>query len=271
MSVSWLQSAAQNRSFRSRRSAARLARWVAGLGLLSAWACTWAQTSSATAEAGATAAAIHLVTESSPYVYAEGGKVAGPATEVLERVMLASGVETYDIKLYPWARAYDLALKQPNVLIYLIARTPERESRFKWVSELLRLEFDFYRLKSRQDVQVQRLSDARAYKIGVSRDDFRHQFLSRKGFTKLLVEPLSIDNFRQLLSQRVDLVLMTEADVNSYCKLLSVDCAQVERVHRLEELSSSLYAAFSLSTADETVERVRRGFDKVKASGKAKL
>ncbi|MCV2351534.1 substrate-binding periplasmic protein [Paucibacter sp. Y2R2-4] len=249
--MSWLQSAA--------------------LVLLSACAftCTgaWAQSSSAT-DAGAT---VHLVTETSPYVYAEGGKVAGPATEILERVMSASGVEAYDIKLYPWARAYDLALKQANVLIYLIARTPERESRFKWVGEMLRLEFDFYRLKSRQDIQLQRFGDAQAYRIGVSRDDFRHQFLSRKGFTKLLVEPQSLDNFRQLLSQRVDLVVMTETDVNSYCKQLSVDCAQVERVHRIEELSSTLYAAFSLSTPDETVERVRRGFEKVKASGKAKL
>lgn len=247
--MSWLQSAA--------------------LVLLSACACTcaWAQSPSAT-DAGA---AVHLVTETSPYVYAEGGKVAGPATEILERVMSAAGVETYDIKLYPWARAYDLALTQPHVLIYLIARTPERESRFKWVGELLRLEFDFYRLKSRQDIQVRRISDARAYRIGVSRDDFRHQFLSRKGFTKLLVEPQSIDNFRQLLSQRVDLVVMNENDVSSYCKQLSADCAQVERVHRLDELASSLYAAFSLSTPDETVERVRRGFDKVKASGKAKL
>ncbi len=269
MGMNWLLSMARGQG----RPAHLQSVLCALLLMLGGHAGVWAQPGLAASPSPAEAekTQLHLVTEASPYVYAQGGKVAGPATEILERVMAASGISAYDIKLYPWARAYDLALKQPNVLIYLIARTPEREGRFKWVGEMLRLDFDFYRLKTRKDVQVQRLSDARDYKIGVTRDDFRQQFLSRQGFGKLLLESQSVDNFRQLLSQRVDLVVMTETDVLSYCKQLNVDCGQVERIYRLDELSNALYAAFSLNTPDETVERVRRGFEKVKASGKAKL
>ncbi|MFY7866361.1 substrate-binding periplasmic protein [Roseateles sp.] len=214
---------------------------------------------------------VHLVSEESPFVYAQGGKVAGPATDILERVMEDAGIAAYDFKIYPWARAYDLALKQPNVLIYLIARTPEREARFKWVGELTRLDIDFYRLKSRPEIQLRSLAEARQYKVGVVRDDVRHQYLSLQGFNKLLVESRLADNLRQLLGGRVDLVALTEADYVNLCKHEFAECAQLERVYRLEDLSTSLQAAFSVSTPDEVVERVRQSFDKLKARGKIKL
>src|ERR1039457_4975179 len=84
---------------------------------------------------------IHAVTEATSYAYLREGKVAGPATEVVELTLRKAGFAEYQIKLYPWARSYDMALKEPNVLIYLIARTPARESLFKWAGEIMKVQF----------------------------------------------------------------------------------------------------------------------------------
>ena len=50
----------------------------------------------------------------------------------MEKTLQAAQLRDYQIRLYPWARAYDMALKEPNVLIFLIARTSARETQFKW-------------------------------------------------------------------------------------------------------------------------------------------
>ncbi|MBI2753183.1 MAG: hypothetical protein HYX46_06665 [Betaproteobacteria bacterium] len=74
---------------------------------------------------------VRAVTETTPYTYQKGERVEGTATEVVEKTLQAAGQTDYQVRLYPWARAYDMALKEPNVLIFLIARTPARETQFK--------------------------------------------------------------------------------------------------------------------------------------------
>ena len=56
---------------------------------------------------------IRAVTETTPYTYLEGGKVVGSATEVVELTLQRAGLKDYSVHLYPWARAYDMALKEP--------------------------------------------------------------------------------------------------------------------------------------------------------------
>src|ERR1035437_4785529 len=75
---------------------------------------------------------IHGVTEDTSYSFLKEGKVIGSATAVVELRLKQACFSNYQISLYPWARAYDMALKEPNVLIFLIARTPAREQQFKW-------------------------------------------------------------------------------------------------------------------------------------------
>ncbi|MCB1974474.1 MAG: hypothetical protein KDE65_08450, partial [Burkholderiaceae bacterium] len=76
------------------------------------------------ATAASQAQPIRAVTETTPYTYIEGDKVVGTATEVVELTLQRAGLKDYSVHLYPWARAYDMALKEPGVLIFLIARTP---------------------------------------------------------------------------------------------------------------------------------------------------
>jgi polar amino acid transport system substrate-binding protein len=155
------------------------------------------------------------------------------------------------------------------VLIFLIARTPAREALFHWTGEIMKIEYHLYRWRGRS-VEVPQLDAARAYSIGVMRDDVRQQYLQSKGFTKLVVSSQPLDNFRKLVNGQVDLVPLTAGEVPSLCKEAAVDCAQLERVLTLHEASTGLYMAYSRPTPPEVVERTRKAFEQLQAEGTVK-
>lgn len=221
----------------------------------------------ACAAAGAAAQVIRGVTEDSTYSYLRDGRVAGPVSEVVDATMQRAGFADYRAGIYPWARAYDIALQEPNVLIFLIARTPARESQFKWVGEFMRLEYHLYKLRTERDVVVKRLADARAYSIGVVRDDMRQQYLQGEGFTRLVVSAQNSDSFRKLLHRQVQLVPLSERDAVRFCEDAHVDFSLLERAYTLDGLSVGLYMAFSRATADDVVLRARTAYERLKADG----
>ncbi|MFP6849812.1 MAG: transporter substrate-binding domain-containing protein [Pseudomonas sp.] len=209
---------------------------------------------------------IQAVTEDSLHAFMDGDKVSGPATAVVERTLNAAGLE-YQLALYPWARAYDMALQQPNVLIYLILRTPEREQLFKWVGEVKPYKAYLYKLRQRQDIQVNSLEDAKRYSIGVVRDDVRHAYLKSQGFTKLFVAPQNHNNMRQLLNGQIDLLPLLEGDAKRLSKEAGADFTSLEQVMPLDGLITGLYLAYSNATEDAIVERTRRAFEQLRSSG----
>lgn len=213
------------------------------------------------------AQSIKVVTENTAYSYQQDGRVVGSATEVVEATLRRAGLNEFQIAVYPWARAYDIAQQEPNVLIYLIARTAEREAMFKWVGEVTRIDYHFYKLRERSDIVVSDLQAAKNYTMGVLRDDVRQRYLEAQGFTKLVVSAQNMDNIRKLLNRQVELVPMSERNVVRLAEEAGVDFSTLERVFTLEALSSGLFMAYSLSTDDAVVTRTRAALDSLRAEG----
>jgi polar amino acid transport system substrate-binding protein len=59
------------------------------------------------------AQAIHGVTEASFYTHVVDGKVVGPISQAVEETLKTAQLNDYAIGLFPWARAYQLALREP--------------------------------------------------------------------------------------------------------------------------------------------------------------
>lgn len=216
------------------------------------------------------AESIRVVTETTAYSYMKEGKVAGPATEVVELSLKKAGIVDYSINIYPWARSYDLALKEANVLIYLIARTPSRETDFKWVGELSRPQCFLLKLKERTDIKANKLEDTKHYSIGVVRDDVRHQYLQKQKLTNLSISSQQSDSFRQLVNHQLDLIVLFDADMPRLCQQQSFDCNKLEKLFLLNELSNGIYMAFSKQTPDSLVKQTQDAFEKLKAEGLVK-
>ncbi|GGJ98403.1 substrate-binding periplasmic protein [Pseudomonas matsuisoli] len=207
---------------------------------------------------------ILAVTESSSYTYLENGKVSGPATRVVEATLQKAGLTDYEVTLYPWARAYDMALREPNVLIYVIARTPEREHLFKWVGKMDDTRPQFYKLADREDIHVGALEEASHYRVGVIRDDMRHQYLEQQGFERLVLSAQNSDSFRKLVNGQVDLLPLPEREARRLAVEANVDFSILQPVFSLDALSTQLYLAYSVSTSDAIVERTRQAFEQVR-------
>ncbi|MCP4110794.1 MAG: transporter substrate-binding domain-containing protein [Desulfobacteraceae bacterium] len=212
---------------------------------------------------------ISIVTESLPPYQIQGNQkeVSGMATEIVRAVLKEAGMQG-DIRMYPWARAYKIALYQKNVLIYSIMRTRQRENFFKWVGVITPFDIYLHKLKSRTDVTVNSLEDCKKYLIGVVKDNAEdHYFMSKRGFRTEL-SGNDILNIEKLLSKRVDLIPFNENMLSYRMKTKGHDVSEVEKLIHLPETSADIYMAFNKNTPDSLVEKFRNAFDKIKKSGK---
>ena len=214
---------------------------------------------------------LRVVTEQwPPYNYSEGNKVTGVVSEVVMAALDRSGLE-YTVEVLPWARAYRLAQTEPNVLIYTILKLESRAPMFKWIKlEGLSIEMYLFRPEYRDDIQLRTLDEAKAYNVGVTRDTSTHHYLLSRGFREgKNLFPVNCEQFNTLKSQpetrRVDLT--TGDRLSVACNLKEAGLPPNYWNPQLLLFKEDLYMAFSPVTPDAVVERVRRGFEEVRADG----
>lgn len=225
----------------------------------------------ATLACPAWSADLRVVTEDwPPYNYSDHGRITGVVSEVVLAALDRSGLD-YTVEVLPWARAYKLALNEPNVLIYSILKLDSRAQLFKWIKlGDLAIEMHLLRPKFRRDVRVNVLEDAKAYKVGVTRDTSTHHFLLAHGFRNgKNLFPVSCEQLNALKSRpctrRVDLT--TGDRLSVACTLKKAELPPDYWVPLLLLFKEDLYMAFSLGTPDEVVSRVRQGMEMVRADG----
>lgn len=220
----------------------------------------------------ANAAAITVVTEElPPYNMTVDGKMTGMATEIVEAVLAEAGEEAR-IQSAPWARAYDVALNSENVLIYSIARTPQREALFKWVGIVAPMRWFLFSLPG-TEFNLKSLEDARQYQIATVKEDVGEQYLVDKGFVigrNLQSSNKYGHNYEKLKAGRVDLWISNELNAHYLVRQGSgnPDESAVAQLS-LDDLGGAdgLYMAFSRNTPDEVVERFRKAHARVHDKG----
>lgn len=205
---------------------------------------------------------LQVVTEEwLPYNYTdEQGNIIGRATNKVKSVLDDAGLD-YEIRVYPWLRAMKLATEQPNTLIYSIFRTPERENLFHWVCPLLEPIREYlFKLKSRTDIHVVSVDDAKKYITAIVRGSVGYNFLLEQGFKAggnldVSADPLNIP--KKLVAGRVDLVMTTEFTLSESLKLVGASYELVERLIEVRAIDSRRACmAFSLNTDPQIITAV---------------
>jgi polar amino acid transport system substrate-binding protein len=221
----------------------------------------------------AAAQALRIVTEElPPYNMTVNGQVTGLGTEVVQAVLKEAGLAGTPIQVMPWARAYDIALNQENVLIYSITRTPQREKRFKWVGVIAPTRWYLFSLGGRTP-PVKTLDDARRFQTATVNEDAGEQYLVAKGFQigqNLQSSNRYELNYEKLKGGRVDLWIANELNAAWLVRQAGDDPARtLQRTLALTDLGTEggLDMAFSLKTPDEVVERFRKGLETVRRNG----
>lgn len=220
----------------------------------------------------AAAAPLQIVTEElPPYNMTVDGQVTGMSTEVVQAVLGRLHLQV-PIQVMPWARAYDMAQHQSDVLIYSIARTPQRETLFQWVGSIAPTRWYLYSAASRP-VALKTLDDGKRYQVATVNQDVGEQYLVAHGFE--LGQALQSStrytlNYQKLKRGHVDLWISNELNANYIVRQLGDDPAKaITPALELPELGgeAGLYMAFSSQTSTEVIERFRQALKQVHEDG----
>jgi len=214
---------------------------------------------------------LNVVTEEfPPYNFSIDGKIGGIATTVVTETLKRAGIH-YHLRIYPWKRAYEtIALNQKNVLIYSIYKSVERGPLFAaWIGPIMPpAALYLYKLKSRTDIRVDSLEDAKKYRIGVTRADYSHVLLKRQGFVRLDEASDALSNARKFLAKRIDLIPTYELTLAARLKQLDTPFSVAEKtVTVIPVEASKIFMAVSRGSDPELIKKIKTAFEWTKAEG----
>jgi polar amino acid transport system substrate-binding protein len=205
-----------------------------------------------------------------PYQIAKGQDVSGFATEVIRKTFDNAKVP-YQIDVMSWSRAYQLALRQPNVCIYSISKSAERTPLFHWIGAISYNITAIYSLQRRDDIQINTLDDAKKYVTAVTRDDITHHYLQKKGFAegKNLYLLENVSAMLNMLQGRkdIDLVVINETILKYRAQESGVPLTSLKKQLELPELPLDFHLACSLKTKPQVVSQLTQALKQLKSSG----
>tara|TARA_R110002167_G_scaffold103196_2_gene267194 strand:+ start:4530 stop:5312 length:783 start_codon:yes stop_codon:yes gene_type:complete len=202
-----------------------------------------------------------IVTEHlAPFQIVDKDSIGGFSTEIVKATLEAAGYP-YTLDVHPWSIAYKRATEESNTCIYSLVRMPLREAKFQWIGHIVSGTSSFYGLKSRKDITITSVEDAKRFRTAVIQDDITHQFLLSKGFTENQ-DLYASGNYVALLqllevpSRNIDLVIIND-DLIYYRSGRAEDLSKYTNLYNINELKLDFHLACSLNTDKDIVAKLR--------------
>ena len=211
---------------------------------------------------------IKVVTEYfAPYqIKNEDGSLGGFATEIIYAIFNELALKPH-IQPMAWARAYDLSIKEENILIYSIVRNPERENLFHWVGNISNEKSYLWGIKSKFIKPIDNINQLKSYSITAVRNGYDHQYLLDNHFEKIYLTVTDDQKMFMLYRNRIDLLIGSDKTVKWRSKHLSLNINDIKQLIAVPDFNINLNLAFSLKTNKETVLLFKNAFDKIKKNG----
>lgn len=192
------------------------------------------------------------------------GNLTGYYVELVRE--LQKRVPNHDpIQVVPWVKGYKEAQSRPNVLLFSMVRSAERDPLFQWVGPAAESRFLFY-VKADSKLVIRSLEDAKKLeRIGVYREDIRDQYLTQAGFTNL---DRSIDTeimVKKLMAGRIDALVNAAEGIDQIVESAGFQPREVKGIFSFMRVQT--YLAFSLGTPSGTVKAWRQALEAMKKDG----
>lgn len=187
-----------------------------------------------------------------PVSYANAGKAEGMAVDVVQALQARLG-SNQPIQVVPWARGYKAVLEEPNVMLFTMGRSEEREKLVVMLGPIAISNTALYTRKGNA-ATLRRLlgNDLRKYTVGAYRSSIFADTARKKGYLNIdqAATPQVIANM--LLAKRFDLWVEGSLVVPSILKEIGHAPDEVEQVLVLDSLE--LYLAFSKKTPSSIIK-----------------
>ncbi len=186
--------------------------------------------------------------------------------EVVERLVQRLGVRIAT-REYPWARAYQMAQRRKDTLIYPVDRLLVNDDSFKWVGTISPSVTHVYQLSRAKSVVIKHPHDFHPYQIAVVRNSGAEQYLRMFNHPRLWPITAVEQGIAMLEKGRVDLLITDEFQFDRGLASTGTNPELFKSAMTIDELSIDSFLAFSPSTSDRLVDRFRKALAEMKISG----
>jgi polar amino acid transport system substrate-binding protein len=184
-----------------------------------------------------------------PFNFEEDGAVVGISADLLLLAMETAGhpAPRSAIRILPWARAYTIVQREPDTVLFSMARTEQREPLFQWVGPIYDLTIGLIARRDR-NIVMDSMADAGQYAIGTIRDGAPEQLVISAGYPEEKLERLTDPslNLKKLEAGRIDLFAFNVPTTFFMMRRAGMDPGDYEVVYTLKK--TSLFYGFHKDT-----------------------
>nr|WP_316642909.1 transporter substrate-binding domain-containing protein [uncultured Roseateles sp.] len=196
--------------------------------------------------------------------------------EVLGKVDKELPLRVTPLQFVPLKRALQTARQEPNALVLSVARTPEREADFIWLSEVSPYRLWLYRASGTVLPPLHTVADlkGRGLRFGVQSGANFHEWLRAQGIGQppdnSVIEPVTQNqrNFRMALANRIDLFAHPELSLEYRLRENQLNPQDFVPVMPVEELSLPLWLVISRGSDAGLVRALQRQLELMKVAGR---
>lgn len=190
----------------------------------------------------------------------------GAVVEIVSIIMREAGqvLDPRDIKVINWARSLFDVATYPNTGVFSVARTPERDKKYKWVGPVAELNIGLIAKKA-DNIIIENEQDVGKYRIGIVRGSApEHILISKYGMKASQLNHLKDDltQFKMLNADRVDLITQADTSASSGLQQAGLDPSRFEMVYILQHVD--LYVAFNPKTDELLIDKIQRALSSLK-------
>ena len=202
-----------------------------------------------------------------PFSYLEGGRFVGLANEVLDRIAEQSGLRLQR-SIQPFARGLKTVGELPNSFLYVVVRTPARESHYRWVGPLDDCDVVVMTLRSSGLDFSPTTPDARALRIGVIKGSPAGRMVREAGMPERSIyqTPGSETSTRMLYAGHLDMIAGLSLPYQHQATRLGMDASQL-LVAQVLQKGYGCYFAFNPQVKDSFFQRFSEAFESLRTSG----
>jgi len=197
---------------------------------------------------------MRIVTNEEPPTnyHLEEGEFTGTTVDIVEEIKRYLNLDV-EIEVMPWARAYETAKTDSNVVIFTAARTQERiDHGFNFIGPVITRKHALWSKKG-NNFNISSIEDIRDQdlRIGVMRGDWREKYFIDRGFSVDSVTDHR-QNLVKLLERGIDLWVSSDIEAPPIAREAGVSMEEIEIAYVFREASS--YIMLSKDTPEETVK-----------------
>lgn len=203
-----------------------------------------------------------------PYNMTKNGKATGISVDMLKLMLekIDSKLTIDDVKFLPWARSYNIVQKEKNTILFVMARTEQRENLFKWVGPVGGSKIALIAKKDKK-IKINSIDDIKKYKIGSVKDDVAELALKEIGIsnTDSISGIKAIEkSIQKLDSGRIDLFAYM-FELNSW-NFKGFNPENYENVYTVKQ--NDFYYAFNKDTDEKIIDEMQNILDQLIIEGK---